>query len=156
MSLPVNLLKGEFQFLTDLWVSGTQALFAFIARHFGSLSLWCRSLGSICLMWGMNPLFFREKLHICEFHPHCGCLVRGHLCLSYPPCCYPFIFAVEELFSFHIFFKGGCSICSYRFGVSVRWGEFSIFLQHHSSMPSWFISPSDFKLIFLRSINEFL
>lgn len=80
----------------------------------------CRSLRSICLMWGMNPLFFREKLHICEFPPHCGCLVRGHLCLCYPPCCHPFMFAVEELFSFHVFFKGDCSICSYRFGVSMR------------------------------------
>lgn len=132
MSLPANLLKGESPFLTVLWVSGPQTIFIFKARHLGSLSLWCRSLRSMCWTWGMNPLLLREKLPICEFPPNCGLMVTGHLCLFSPSSHILLPFTVEELFSFLIFFKGDCSICRCRFGASLRGGEFSIFLQNQS------------------------
>ena len=34
------------------------------------LKLWC-------LMWGMNPSFLREKLHVCEFPDDCVSLSWG-------------------------------------------------------------------------------
>lgn len=114
------------------------ALFVFKTRHFGCSSLWRKSKGLGCLMWGMNPSLSRKKLFACEVSPDGGsphwgwCFFgRPHLCLSDISCCGPFIICCGGgVHLVQVFFRGNCSICSCRFGVSMGGGPFRIFLCH--------------------------
>ena len=91
--------------------------------------------------WGSNLSLLREMLRVVNSLPIVGCCSEGGVygeIVSQPllPILMCFFFLIcslcrSHLSRFLVSFRGNCSICSCRFGVSVGGDEFRIHLHHH-------------------------
>ena len=139
MSLCASPLRAESQFPTALWVSWMYAPVVFKAQHFWGYSLWCRfqMLGNWCgaqapCSSGRIFLFVRSLLIMGHYTR--GRVFGDTMSLPLLPVWmspfYPLLWSRRSA-SFQVFFRGNCSICSYRFGCVHRGDEFRIFLWCH-------------------------
>ena len=86
----------------------------------------------------------RLKVACQEWHLQRDCVSAFHACfdvgsLSFAQC------EGVALLIFRVFFRGNCSIFSYRFGVSMGGGEFRVLLRCHLESELWPIFKSSFK-----------
>lgn len=92
-----------------------------LGAHLSSTCAWHRTqnLG----FSGKSPIFVRS-LPVMDHGAGGTVLARLCLSLSYPSQCGLFILSCGgACSSFQVFFRGNCSICSYRFGVSMGGGD---------------------------------